>query len=158
MRLVLLLMLAFGLASCHQARKREQQVHALVNSELATIDWNDVDSYPIFGPCDESEPKEVQKQCFEQEVVAHFGKALKQFEFTIGQEVDTLVFVDFVVEPNGHITVVNIQKDPEVADLMPEFDGIVIECLKDLPPLSPAIKRGVPVKAKFRLPIYLHGK
>lgn len=155
---MLLAMLFFGLVSCHQARKRQQQVHTLVNSELATINWNDVDSYPMFGSCDESRSKEAQKQCFEQEVVAHFGRTLKQFEFMVGHEVDTIVFVDFVVGTNGLITVVNIEKDKEIADLMPEFDGIVIECLKDLPPLSPALKRGVPVKAKFRLPIYLHGE
>ena len=135
---------------------KDKKAQELVIREMRSIDWNEVDHYPLFENCDESVSKEAQRACFENEVVSHFATILREFEFLLGQEVDTTVYVDFAIDKEGRIEVLDIEKDPAIDGQMPEFDGIVTQSLRGLPPRSPALKRGIPVTAKFRIPIILH--
>ncbi len=148
--------LVCSLASCDFMESKDKKARELVNQEMRSIDWNEVDHYPLFENCDESDPKEVQRACFENEVVSHFSITLREFEFVLGKDVDTTVYVDFAIDREGTISVLNIEKDPKINEQMPEFDGIVTQSLRALPPVSPALKRGIPVRAKFRIPIILY--
>ena len=122
---------------------------------MHTIDWNDVDNYPLFESCDESTSKTDQRECFETELLNNFSATLQEFEFVMDSKVNKTIFVDFLVDTEGKITVVHIEKDRAIDALMPEFDGIIDQSLRNLPPLAPALKRGIPVSAKFRIPIVL---
>ena len=114
-----------------------------------------MDNYPLFENCDETVSKDLQRRCFEQELLAHCGKTLQEFEFKFDALANPKVLVDFIVDQDGRIKVVAIEKDEDITSQMPEFDQIVSQGLKDMPPLAPALKRGIPVKAKFRIPIVL---
>ena len=141
--------------SCDLFESKEKKTQKLINQEMGTIDWNDVDNYPLFENCDESTSKTAQRECFESELLTHFSATLQEFEFVIDPEVDHTVFVDFLIDHEGKITVVNIGKDKRIDELMPEFNGVISQSLRNLPPLAPALKRGIPVSAKFRIPIVL---
>ena len=123
---------------------------------MQTIDWNDVDNYPLFESCDESTSKTSQRKCFETELLIHFSATLQEFEFVIVPEVNHTVFVDFLIDQEGKISVIHIEKDKAIEKLMPEFDGVISQSLRNLPSLEPALKRGIPVNAKFRIPIVLN--
>lgn len=142
--------------SCDLFESKEKKTQKLINQEIGTIDWNDVDNYPLFENCDESTSKTVQRECFESELLTHFSATLQEFEFVIDPEVDHTVFVDFLIDREGKIIVVNIEKDKRIDGLMPEFNGVISQSLRNLPPLAPALKRGIPVSAKFRIPIVLN--
>ena len=128
----------------------------MVNQEMLTIDWNDVDNYPLFEGCDETVSKSGQRECFESELLKHFSITLQGFEFVIDPKVNKTVLVDFLINQEGKVSVLRIEKDKAIDVLMPEFNGIVSQSLKNLPPLAPALKRGIPVNAKFRIPIILN--
>ncbi len=128
----------------------------MVNQEMLTIDWNDVDNYPLFESCDETLAKSEQRECFESELLKHFSTTLQGFEFIIDTKVNKTVIVDFLIDQEGKVSVLRIEKDKAIDVLMPEFNGIVSQSLKNLPPLAPALKRGIPVNAKFRIPIVLN--
>lgn len=153
-RLTILIFLGL-MTSCDLFVSKDKKTQELVNKELLEIDWNDVDSYPLFETCDENTTKTAQRECFENELLKHFAKTLNEFEFILERDIDPTVIVDFLVDKNGRITIVDIEKDSTINKQMPEFDGIIRQSLKRLPPLAPAIKRAVPVKAKFRIPIVL---
>ena len=142
--------------SCDLFVSKEKKAQNLVNQELLTIDWNDVDNYPLFETCDEMQSKTSQRECFETELLTHFSATLQEFEFVIDPEVNNTVFVDFLIDQEGKITVVHIEKDKGIDKLMPEFNGVVSQSFRNLPPLAPALKRGIPVNAKFRIPIVLN--
>ncbi|WP_291870750.1 hypothetical protein [Maribacter sp.] len=144
------------MASCNPFVSKEEKTRQLVNKELLEMDWNAIDNYPLFYTCDETASKAEQKACFENELVAHFSKTLKEFEFTITPEIDTTVYVIFVIDTIGKIKVLDIEKDAEIIEQMPEFDGVIIQSLKSLPEIDPALKKGIPVTTKFRIPIVLH--
>ncbi|MGB5555658.1 MAG: hypothetical protein WBM83_13455 [Flavobacteriaceae bacterium] len=148
----------FCFYSCDFTAKKDKKTIELVNLEMRTIDWNEVDAYPLFETCDESLSKAEQRACFEEEVFSRFSTTLTAFEFVFEKAVDSIVYVDFLVDREGKIEVLQIEKDKTIDAQMPEFDGIVIQCLKGLPELAPALKRGIPVKTRFRIPIVLNAK
>ncbi len=141
------------LTSCEWFVSKEVKTRELVEREMLEIDWNEVDAYPLFETCDESASKTEQRKCFEEEVLAKCAKKLKEFDYVFKEGTDPMVQVDFLVDQKGRITVVHIEKDSAINRQMPGFDQIIKESLGTLPNLSPALKRGIPVKTKFRIPI-----
>ncbi|WP_299532600.1 hypothetical protein [Ulvibacterium sp.] len=158
MRHFWMLLVFCSLASCNLWVSRDKKTQEMVKQEMQTIDWNDVDNYPFFENCDETATKMRQKECFEQELLSRFSATLTQFEFILDSEIDPTITVDFLVDRNGEITILEIIKDDTIDKQMPEFEGIIRQSLKNMPPLAPALKRGIPVSAKFRLPIVLNSK
>ncbi|MDE3742634.1 hypothetical protein [Maribacter polysaccharolyticus] len=156
MRKSLAILLLCSCLSCGFFESKEAKTQKLINREMRAIDWNDVDNYPLFENCDESTSKASQKACFERELLGYFSATLREFEFVIDPGTDTTVYVDFLIDQEGRIGVVNIQKDRKIEQTMPEFDRIISQSLSNLPSLAPALKRGIPVRAKFRIPIVLH--
>ncbi|WP_245967206.1 energy transducer TonB [Ulvibacterium marinum] len=155
MRHFWMLLVFCGLASCNLWVSKDKKTQEMVDQEIQAIDWNNVDNYPLFENCDETASKIGQRECFEQELLSHFSATLTEFEFILGSEIDSTITVDFLVDKEGKITILEIVKDNEIDGQMPEFEGIVRQSLKNMPPLAPALKRGIPVSAKFRLPIRL---
>lgn len=146
------------LSSCDLFTSSEVRTQQLVERELQAINWNDVDQFPLFDDCDETVSKSAQKECFENTLLLHFSMTLREFEFILDKDVEEAVYVDFLVDKEGKISVLNIDKNSIIQEQIPEFDGIISRSLKSLPPLGPALKRGMPVNAKFRIPIVLNSE
>ena len=146
------------LSSCNLFTSTEEKTQRLVEKELQAINWNDVDQYPLFDDCDETMSKSAQKECFENTLLLHFSMILQEFEFILDKDVEGVVYVDFLVEKEGKISVLNIDKNSIIQEQIPEFDGIISRSLKSLPALGPALKRGIPVNAKCRIPIILNSE
>lgn len=144
------------MTSCGWITSKEKKTQELVQRELLEIDFNEVDNYPLFEDCDETLTKIGQRECFEQELLSNCASILEQYEYLIRESTDKTVFVDFLVDQDGKVSVLNIEKDMAIDDQMPEFNQLITQGLEDLPPLAPALKRGIPVKAKFRIPIVLN--
>lgn len=156
MRKFVMILVLCGLASCGFFESKEEKTQKRVQKELDAIDWNAVDAYPIFEDCDENWTQTKQRECFENGLLEHFSKTLNEFEFILDEGIDPTVQVDFLVDEEGKITVTHIEKDTAIDRQMPEFDGIIRQSLLRIPPLAPAIKNRIPVKAKFRIPIVLN--
>ena len=146
------------LSSCAWFESPEVQTQKIVAAELEGINWNDVDQYPLFLDCDESVPKVEQRACFERTLLRHFSNILNDFEFELTNDVADTLYLDVLVDKTGTITVLDMQENAAIRNQIPEFNGVIIESLKSLPKLEPALKRGIPVSAKFRVPIILNTK
>ena len=156
MKRFLPILLILVLSSCSFFESNEKRTQVLINEELRQIDWDNVDSYPFFYTCDESATKAAQKICFEETLTSHFEKTLNEFEFTLTDKESETVAVIFVIDTLGRINVTSIEKDASVLKQMPEFDGVITQSLKNLPKLAPALKRGIPVNSKYRIPVQLN--
>ena len=82
--------------------------------ELQAINWNDVDQFPLFKDCDETASKSSQKECFENTLLLHFSMTLGEFEFILDKDVKEAVYVDFLVDKEGKISVLNIDKNKDI--------------------------------------------
>jgi len=149
-------LLFIGISSCSFFESKQKRTQELINEELRHIDWNSVDSYPFFYTCDETATKAQQKICFEETLISHFQETLNDFEFTLTDKESETAAVIFVIDTLGRINVTDIEKDASVLTQMPEFDGVITQSLKNLPKLAPALKRGIPVNTKYRIPVQLN--
>lgn len=138
--------------------KTANNTQELVEKQMQEIDWNAVDKFPMFQGCDELAPKPEQRKCFEQTFSKHYAEILGEFEFILGRNIQDTIDVDFIVDYKGEISVKKIEKNAAIANKIPEFNGIIARGLKSLPKVEPALKRGIPVSAKFRLPIIINTK
>ena len=152
----LLLALIFLLWGCQWFPSREKRTQKLVDEELASIDWNEVDQFPLFEACDESVSKDLQRQCFENTFLMHFSMTLQDFEFQTEQSLKDTLFIDFLIDSQGSITILDMDENAAIRKENPEFEGIVSRSLKSLPRLQPALKRGIPVATQFRIPLVIH--
>ena len=126
----------------------------MVNQELMAIDWNDVDQYPLFEACDEMAQKTEQRNCFEREMLERFMEAFSDTVYEVDQEIKDTLFVDFEVDEDGFVNIIEIEQNAAIEEVVPGFRDEVRSRFKDLTVL-PAHKRGINVKIKFRLPIIL---
>lgn len=148
----------FLLVSCDWLPSKEAKTQKIVENELRSIDWNDVDQYPLFDSCDETVSKQEQKECFERTLLQNLGMSLQAYEFVLKNELQTTLYVDFMVDANGELSVMEIDSNSVLEEQLPEFNGIITQSLKSLPKPAPALKRGIPVRTRFRLPLQLTTK
>lgn len=146
------------LTSCDWFPSKEIRTQRLVDQEMQTIDWNGVDQYPLFDNCDEVASLESQKECFESTLFGHFSAILYEFEYELEGDVHDTIHVDFKIDQMGTISLLHMDKNARVDDQIPEFEIIITRSLMTLPSVAPALKRGIPVSAKFRIPIVLNTK
>lgn len=155
MRNLFILCLLCLLTACNRSANREEKTQELVDQEIRAIDWEDVDQYPLFADCDELASKSEQKNCFMQTLLRHFSKSLQESDLVLEEEIKDTIFVNFRMEDTGTITLINIKNDKQINRQVPDFRKQIEKSLNSLPRIEPALKRGIPVSAKFRIPIVL---
>lgn len=158
MRVLALLFSFFLLLSCDWLATPESKTRKLVEDELRGINWNDVDQYPLFEGCDETAPKTDQRLCFENTLMQNLAMRLQDFHFTAETDLQRTVYIDFLVEPTGELQVVEMQNDSVLQGQIPEFKEVIIRSLRTIPKPAPALKRGIPVRSRFRLPMEITTK
>lgn len=152
-QLFILLICSFLILSCsyieqHTKREPIQKIDTIV-------DFNTIDSYPLFPNCADIPSKEKQQICFQMEMSQHIYASLKEFQFSVKDSVNDTIFVKLKIDTSGKISLSNIQISEKTSALLPNFDSIVKVSLQNLPVLQPAIKRAMPVTTEFTLPIVL---
>ncbi|UII77120.1 hypothetical protein LV716_04850 [Flagellimonas sp. HMM57] len=147
----------FGLlASCELFTSKEDKTQEIVNKELLEIDWNDVDQYPLFEKCDETATKQAQRDCFQSVMMEYFTKAMDGLQFQVERDLNDTTYIDFLIDEHGFITILNVEENTEILNEIGDFNTKVSNRLNDLTTVAPALKRGIPVALKFRLPIVLN--
>ena len=148
----------FLFISCNWFVSREEKTQKLVNQEMHDINWNEIDKYPLFDNCDELRSKKGQRKCFEETFILHFSVIINEFKFESNSDINDTVNVDFLIDRNGELSILNIEKNTKIKNQIPGFNAIIIQGFKELPAIAPALKRGIPVATKFRIPIVLNTK
>ena len=162
MRKILFILIICGLASCTLFESTDKKTQKLVEEGLLQIDWSEVDDYPLFSVCDETVSKEKQKHCFEEKLILHLSKDLREFQLISEKEIKEVIYLDFIVDKTGTISIANIENKEAIGNQITEFNSRIEESLNSLPRIEPALKKfeskGIPVSAKFRIPIFLNSK
>jgi len=161
--LVILLLFSGG---CSYIIDQEKKANELVVKRMDTINWNEVDSYPLFESCNELAPKLEQENCFKDTFVNHLVDTLNQYDFTIKKPVLDTIFLDLKIDNKGNISVLTINANNEAKKELPELRSAVEESINSLPKIYAAQKKAIskskvqliPVTTKFTLPIILNVK
>ncbi len=152
-QLFTILICAFLVLSCSYIEQHTKR--APIQKIDTIVDFNTIDSYPLFPNCADIPSREKQQICFQMEMSQHIYASLKEFELSVKDSVNDTIFVKLKIDADGKITLSNIQKSAKISKLIPEFDSVVKVSLQNLPTLQPAIKRAIPVSTEFTLPIVI---
>ncbi|MBT8234568.1 MAG: hypothetical protein KJO04_00100 [Bacteroidia bacterium] len=143
-------------SACSLFSSKEKRTQKLVAKEMEQIDWNTLDHYPLFVECDELMTVETQRSCFEESLVKKLSEGLAEYELVLEDQVTTVIFIDLLVDMEGKIKVVDMERNPDILAQIPDFNRMIQREVNELPKVEPALKRGVPVNVKFRIPIELN--
>jgi hypothetical protein len=149
-----LLLLFF--ASCQYFEKQIPSEKELLEQELKKVDWNKVDEYPTVADCDSLTDANLRKQCFFEYLTSTIQQKLN-VDTPLNKlypEIDTIQ-VKVTVSPDASLQFEPQFPNDSVAYNSVKIDSILQARLVDLPKVHPAIKRGVPVKTQFILPVIL---
>ena len=142
--------------ACSLFSSKEKRTQKLVAKEMEQIDWNTLDHYPLFVECDELMTAETQRSCFEESLVKKLSDGLSAYDLVLENQVSTVIYIDLLVDMEGKIKVVDMERNPDILAQIPDFNRMIQREVNELPKVEPALKRGVPVNVKFRIPIELN--
>ena len=127
----------------------------MLQKELKSINWKEVDEYPSVVDCEKIEDKKQRQQCFFEVLTQLIQEKLRVDTLSVlYPELDTIE-VKVTVFPNA-----TMQFEPQfpkdsVAYDKTKIDSILKVRLVDFPKINPDINRGIPVKTQFILPVIL---
>lgn len=120
---------------------------------MKEINWSEVDEYPSFADCEKLTDPTQRKQCFFELLTTTIQEKLAVDTLSaMFPQLDTIE-VKVTVFPNATLKFEpQFPKDSVAYDTI-KIDSILHARLVDFPKINPAIKRGIPVKTQFVLPV-----
>ena len=155
MKKLLPILLLILLQSCQYLEKKVPNEKELLDKQMKEINWNEVDEYPSVADCEKLKDVAQRKQCFFEFLTTTIQQKLAIDTLsTMFPKLDTIE-VKVTVFPNA-----NLEFEPQFPKDSVAYDTIKIDSilrvrLVDFPKVNPAIKRGIPVKTQFVLPVII---
>ena len=153
MKPVVFLLMLLLVTSCGYFEKKKIYSKDLLEEELKTFNWIEVDAYPTFSSCDSLTIKSDIKACFQNTLVTNVNRFLGAQNISVTEDVNDTVRIHISIDNKGILSVDSIRFNPETAIQIPEIDSLLRQSLKDIPKIFPAIKRGQQVTTAFELPV-----
>ena len=127
----------------------------LLQKELKAINWKEVDEYPSVADCDNIDNKAQRQQCFFEVLTQIIQQKLNSDTLSVLYPKLDTIEVKVTIFPNA-----TMQFEPQFPKDSVAYDRIKIDSilkvrLVDFPKVNPAIKRGIPVKTQFILPVII---
>lgn len=142
--------------SCQYFEKSKINSDVILEQELQTFKWDEVDQYPTFETCDDDSNYEGNKACFESIFTTHIFEVLKDSDMAFLDSENDIILVNFLVSKTGEITISNLYASQLSEVSIQNLNEILSASLLELPKLYPAIKRSQHVQSVFQLPIILN--
>ena len=117
------------------------------------VDYSSVDFYPSFKVCDGLIDKKAKADCFRNTIHKKIGVELQQHTLAIKDSIDETIFVDLIINSKGEIIVQKIISTDHLKQQLPQLDSLLRKSIQELRASYAAIKRGIPVTTKYRLPL-----
>jgi hypothetical protein len=152
------LCLLFGfllLVSCNYFDVKKTTSDAILNEELKTFNWNEVDDYPSFASCHDDVSKEEKKVCFQNTLTAIITNKFKRDTIVVSQNIDDTIYIKFQISETGILSLLETKVDSITLQEIPNINELLTNSLDSLPKIYPAIKRGQQVKTTFTLPVII---
>tara|TARA_B100001113_G_scaffold11198_1_gene8759 strand:- start:1183 stop:1668 length:486 start_codon:yes stop_codon:yes gene_type:complete len=128
-------------------------VDEFINEELKSLNWNDVDQYPVFENCLEINNVKNKNNCFVETITNSFRENLKTNNLVLNRTLIDTVRMVLKVDKIGKISIENMT----ISDQNNKYKEVITKSFENtvssLPKLYPAIKRGQEVDVIFNIPI-----
>jgi len=155
MKQICIFLLLVMLSSCEYFNVKKVSSETILEEELQTFNWNDVDEYPTFSVCDSMSSKEEKKACFVQTLTGFITNYLQRDTIIVTQDIHDTINLNFKVSASGDLILLDTKIDSLTNTEIPNIKQLLTESLDSLPKIFPAIKRGQQVTTEFTLPIII---
>ena len=155
MKYAFLLAISILASSCQFFETEKISSETFYDEEIKTIDWKDVDQYPVFKSCETFSEKNEQKSCFENTLSSYLFEAVTNNKDVSIRSLHDTMYVKFSVSEKGKLSIKNIEMDSLTRAELPRLEEKIQHKIESITLTAPAYKRGIPVKTKFTLPIVL---
>ncbi len=155
MKPIVFLLILLLVTSCSYFEKKKIYSEDLLEEELQTFNWNEVDTYPTFSSCDSISIKADIKTCFQNTLVTNVNRFLEAQKIVVSEDINDTIRLKITIDSKGILEVKTIDFKPETAIQIPEIDSLLRQSLKGIPEIFPAIKRGQQVTTAFELPVII---
>ncbi len=152
MKIVSLLFLSATFYSCSYFLPKENKPKTQIDT---IIDYTTIDAYPILPECDEIASKELQKACFYKFLTKRVQKKITQINLESNLKSNDTISIKFIVNSKGLTYIKSIQASERIKNEFKNLDSIITASFNDLPQMKPALKRGIPVKTEYSIPIVI---
>lgn len=141
--------------SCNYFDVKKTSSDVILENELLTFNWNDVDEYPMFESCDENASKEEKKDCFQNTLTQIITDKLQQNTLVVTQDIKDTVYMNFEISKDGLLSLITIKADSITLQEIPNIKELLHKSVDSLPKIYPAIRRSQQVKTAFTLPVII---
>lgn len=156
MRNLLVFVFILSLTSCEYFNVKKTSSEAILEEELETFNWNDVDEYPSFSKCDSFISKNERTLCFQETITKNITGYLQKERIVVTQDINDTIVLQFQVSQKGELALLQAKIDSLTTQEIPNIRLLLNRSLDSLPKIFPAIKRGQQVTTEFNLPIVIH--
>ena len=122
------------------------------------VNFSSVDTSPSFKVCDSIIDKQKKNNCFRTTIHQKIGAELQKHQFVIRDSISEIVYVDLLITSKGKIVLEAMDSSEEIKNQLPKLDSVLRISVDKIPNVYAAIKRGIPVTTKYRLPIKIQIK
>ena len=143
------------LCSCDFIESKKVYSKDILEEELQTFNWQDVDEYPTFDSCDTALDKANRRLCFENTLGAILNEKLSQYTIVVSEEIHDTVQLKIRIDSKGILVVNDVESKSTTRKAIPQLDSLLRHSLDSLPKIYPAIKRSQQVTTEFSLPVII---
>ena len=148
-----LVILSLFFYSCEYFETKKISSETFVKDEIKSINWRDVDQYPIFKNCELISKKEQQKSCFEATLSSYIYLSIKVEETVVTTDLNETLTIDFIIDEKGKLMITSMIIDSLIRAQIPLLEKNIKRSMDSIQLIAPAYKRGIPVKTSFQLPM-----
>ncbi len=152
MKIVFLLFLSVIFYSCSYFLSNENKPKTQIDT---IVDYTTIDAYPILPECDEIASKELQKACFYKLLTKRIQKKVARINLESNLKINDTISIKFIVDSKGLPSIKSIHASERIKNEFTNLDSIITASFDDLPQMKPALKRGIPIKTEYRIPIVI---
>lgn len=151
-----LFLLVVLLLSCKDFELKKQSADQILEEQLKSINWNEVDFYPRFNNCGTINSKDESKICFDSEIKKAISKHLEGQKIASSNTSNDTLLLKLFVTKEGVLSLEKLIIPEKIELENPKLRSLLNESIETLPKLSPAQKRSVPVPLHTQLPIIIN--
>ncbi len=141
------------LSSCNYFEKQKVNADDLLEEQLQTFNWNEVDMYPRFSNCDSIIEKEASKDCFQNTLLSHVNSYLEAQNIVVTEDVNDTIRLKLIIDQEGVLEIEDVIVKPETRFQIPEIDSLLYQSLRSVPKIEAATRRSQYVKTAFEFPV-----
>jgi hypothetical protein len=143
------------LCSCDFIESKKVYSKDILEEELQTFNWKDVDEYPTFDSCDTALDRANRRLCFENTLGTILNEKLSQYTIVVSEKIHDTVQLKIRIDSKGILVVNEVESKEITRKAIPQLDSLLRHSLDTLPKIYPAIKRSQQVTTQFSLPVII---